>query len=167
MSNKPVINIDDVPVREFGNGGKFEAQLGRVGGAIGARKLGCMLHKVRPGKTAFPYHAHHVNEEMYLILKGSGTYRLGNESYQVKEGDIFTAPSGDDSTAHQLSNSGSEELHYLCFSTREDPDVIEYPESGKFAVGSMVPPDKGLLGARIAYIGRKENSLDYFDGEDE
>ena len=45
--------------------------------------------------------------------------------------------------------------------------MVEYPDSGKFAVGSMVPEDKGLLGARIAYIGRKENSLEYFDGENE
>lgn len=154
-------------MRDFGNGGKFEAQLGRIGGEIGAKKLGAMLHIVKPGKTAFPYHAHHVNEEMYLILEGVGTYRINDETYSVKKGDMLAAPAGDDTTAHQLSNTGVQDLHYICFSTRMDPDVVEYPDSGKFAVGSMVPDDKGLLGARIAYIGRTENSLDYFDGEDE
>lgn len=167
MSNSPILNLSDVPLRENGNGGKFEAQLGRIGGKIGAQKLGCMLHIVKPGKTAFPYHAHHVNEEMYLVLEGEGTYRLGDKSYTVKKGDILAAPSGDDSTAHQLSNTGNEDLHYLCFSTKQDPDVVEYPDSGKFAVGSIMDQDKGMLSARLAYIGRKENSLDYFDGEDE
>lgn len=164
---KPLINLADVPLRENGNGAGFEAQLGRIGGLIGAQKIGCMLHVVKPGKKAFPYHAHHANEEMYLVLEGEGTYRLGNQDYAVKKGDVLAAPPGDDTSAHQLRNTGSKDLHYLCFSTRNDPDVVEYPDSGKFAVASMVPPDKGLLSARIAYIGRKENSLEYFDGEDD
>ena len=166
MSKNAVINLKDVPLRENGNGGSFEAQLGRIGTAIGAQKLGCMLHVVKPGKKAIPFHAHHVNEEMYLILEGSGTMRLGDKKIQINNGDIIAAPSGDDTSAHQLSNTGETDLHYLCFSTRHDPDVVEYPDSNKFAVGSMVPKDKGLLSARIAYIGRTNNSLDYFDGEE-
>ena len=163
---KPVINIADVPLVDHGHGEGFQAQLGRIGGLIGAKKLGCMLHIVQPGKKAFPFHAHHVNEEMYLILQGEGTYRLGGETYQVKKGDVLAAPAGDDTMAHQLLNTGSEDLHYLCFSTRMDPDVVEYPDSGKFAVGSMIPEDKGMLGARVAYIGRLENCLDYWEGEE-
>jgi hypothetical protein len=30
----------------------------------------------------------------------------------------------------------------------------------------MAPPDKGLLGAKLVYIGRREGSLGYFDGEE-
>jgi hypothetical protein len=43
--------------------------------------------------------------------------------------------------------------------------VLEYPDSGKFVVASMIPEDKGNFGARIAYVGRVENSLDYWDAE--
>jgi uncharacterized cupin superfamily protein len=163
---KPIVNIADVPLRDGGNGGKFEAKLGRIGSLIGAQKLGCQLHIVPAGKKAFPRHAHHVNEEMFLVLAGEGTYRVGDETYPIREGDVIGAPPGDASTAHQIANTGTGELRYLAFSTRLDPDVVEYPDSNKFAVASMVPPDKGLIAAKLVYIGRREGSLGYFDGEE-
>lgn len=162
---KPVINLADVALRDHSHGERYKARLGRIGALIGAQKLGCQLHVVPPGKSAFPCHVHHVNEEMFLILEGEGTYHCGAETYPVHTGDVICAPAGDLERPHQLTNSSANELRYLAFSTRFDPDVVEYPDSGKFAVASMVPPDKGLLGARLAYIGRKESSLDYWDGE--
>jgi uncharacterized cupin superfamily protein len=162
---KPIINIAEVPLRGLTHGEGFAAQLGRIGTLIGAKKLGCQLHAVPPGKKAFPRHAHHVNEEMMFILAGEGTYRAGGETYPIRAGDIIAAPAGDGSTAHQLVNTGESELRYLCFSTRFDPDVVEYPDSGKFAVASMIPEDKGLISARIAYVGRMDSAIDYWDGE--
>ena len=50
----PVLNIADVPLRDSAHGDKFAARLGRIGAAIGAKKLGCQLHVVPAGKTAFP-----------------------------------------------------------------------------------------------------------------
>ena len=163
---RPVINIADVPLRDHAHGSRFEAKLGRIGALIGAQKLGCQLHVVPPGKCAFPAHVHHVNEEMFLVLEGEGTYRCGAETHALRAGDIVAAPAGDVDRPHQITNSSAGELRYLAFSTRLDPDVVEDPDSGKFAVASMVPPDKGLLGARLAYIGRKDQSLDYWEGEE-
>lgn len=164
-ATKPILNLDDVPLREMTHGENFSAQLGRIGPLIGAKQLGCMLHVVPPGKKAFPYHAHHANEELLVILAGQGSYRMGEANYSVRSGDVIAAPAGDGSTAHQLINTGNSELRYLCISTRHDPEVVEYPDSGKFVVASMVPEDKGLIDARIAYVGRVENSLEYWDGE--
>jgi uncharacterized cupin superfamily protein len=163
--NKPILNIKDVPLRELSHGDGFAARLGRIGPLIGAKKLGCQLHIVAGGKKAFPRHAHHANEEMFYIVSGTGTYRVGEERLEIRAGDVVAAPPGDGTTAHQIINTSNKDLHYLAFSTRHDPDVVEYPDSGKFAVASMVPEDKGLSGARIAYIGRAGNSLDYYDGE--
>ena len=165
MTTRPIVNIADVPLRDGGNGKQFAAKLGRIGGLIGSQKLGCQLHVVAVGQKAFPRHAHHVNEEMFFILMGEGTYRVGEETYPIREGDVISAPPGDATTAHQIVNTGAGELRYLAFSTRLDPDVVEYPDSKKFAVASMVPPDKGLASAKLMYIGRRETSLDYFDGE--
>ena len=162
---KPVINIAEIPLRSLTHGKGFAAQLGRIGSLIGAKKLGCQLHIVPPGKKAFPRHAHHVNEEMMFILSGEGAYRAGEESYPVRAGDIIAAPAGDGSTAHQLLNTGANDLRYLCFSTRLDPEVVEYPDSGKFAVASMVPEEQGLMAARIAFVGRLGSGVDYWDGE--
>src|SRR5271170_955640 len=166
MSGGPIVNIADVPLRKSGNGGKFDAKLGRIGSLVGAQKLGCQLHIVPAGKQAFPRHAHHVNEEMFFVLEGRGVYRLGEARYDIRAGDVIGAPAGDGSSAHQIVNTGEGELRYLAFSTRLDPEIVEYPDSNKFAVSSMVPPDKGLVAAKFAYIGRREGSLDYFDGEE-
>jgi uncharacterized cupin superfamily protein len=163
---KPVMNIADAPLRDGGNGERFVAKLGRIGSLIGASKLGCQLHVVPAGKKAFPRHAHHVNEEMFFVVSGEGTYRLGEETYPIRAGDVMSAPAGDASTANQIVNTGSGELRYLGFSTRLDPEVVEYPDSNKFAVASMAPPDQGLIAAKLLYIGRRENSLGYFDGEE-
>jgi len=167
MSTRSIVNLADVPLRDFGNGHAFAAKLGRVGPLIGARKLGCQLHIVPTGRKAFPRHAHHANEEMFFILSGDGTYRAGAESFPIRANDVIAAPAGDGETAHQIINTGGGELRYLAFSTRNDPDVVEYPDSGKFAVASMIADDKGLLGARVRFIGRMEGqSLGYFDGEE-
>jgi uncharacterized cupin superfamily protein len=163
---KPVLNIDEVQLRDHAHGAHFEAKLGRIGPVVGAKKLGCQLHIVPAGKKAFPRHAHHVNEEMMFILSGRGTYRHGDQEFPIRAGDVVAAPAGDAASAHQIVNSGAGELRYLCFSTRLDPDVVEYPDSGKFGVASMIPEDKGLPGARIAYIGRLNSAAGYWDGEE-
>jgi len=162
---KPIVNIADVPLREGGNGKQFVAKLGRIGGMIGAQKLGCQFHIVPAGKKAFPRHCHHANEEMFYVVSGAGAYRVGEETYPIRAGDVISAPAGDASAAHQIVNSSEGELRYLAFSTRLDPDVAEYPDSGKFAVASMIPPGGGMLGAKFSYVSRNDRPVDYFDGE--
>ena len=162
---KPLVNIADVPLRDGGNGAEFVARLGRIGALIGAVKLGCQLHVVPPGKKAFPRHAHHANEEMFFVVSGEGTYRLGADAWPIRAGDVIAAPAGDAASAHQIVNGGTGDLRYLAFSTRLDPDVTEYPDSGKFSVASMIPPDKGMMAARFSFTGRHDSRVDYFDGE--
>jgi uncharacterized cupin superfamily protein len=163
---RPVVNIADAPLRDGGNGEQFVAKLGRIGASIGARKLGCQLHVVPAGKKAFPRHAHHANEEMFFVVSGEGAYRLGEETYPIRAGDVMSAPAGDASTAHQIVNTSDAELRYLAFSTRLDPDITEYPDSNKFSVASMIPPDKGMMAAKFTYMGRNDRQLGYFDGEE-
>jgi len=163
---KPIVNIADVPLRDGGNGKQFVARLGRIGSVIAAQKLGCQLHVVPAGKKAFPRHAHHANEEMFYVVSGEGTYRVGEDSFPIREGDVISAPAGDASSAHQIANTSSAELRYLAFSTRLDPDITEYPDSKKFAVASMIPPGGGMMSAKFSFLGRKDRPVDYFDDEE-
>jgi len=159
---KQILNIADARTGPVGNGARFMAEFASLGALIGARKLGVSLAIVPPGKRAFPRHAHHVNEEMMFILEGEGSYHCGAESAPVKTGDLIAAPPGDGATAHQIENTSGKPLKYLTFSTRLDPEVVEYPDSGKFAVSSLA----GAAKPAIRFIGRAEASLGYFDGED-
>lgn len=162
---KPIVNIADIPLKGHAHGEAFEAKVGRIALALGAKQLGCTLVVVPPGKRAWPYHSHHANEEMFVILDGEGTLRLGGAEHPVKRGDVIACPAGGPETAHQLVNTGSGELRYLAISTKIEPEVCEYPDSGKFAVMSGTPPDGDTSKRRLMYSGRADSSLDYWDGE--
>lgn len=162
---KPVINLADVRLRETGHGDGFKARTGSFGRMIGSTGIGANLHVVEPGKRAFPFHAHHQTHELFLILEGEGSYRFGAETYPVKSGDVLAAPTGGAEVAHQIVNTDTAPLKYLGISANPgNSDVVEYPDSGKFAVSSRFDWATGKGGLR--YVGRKESSLDYWDGEE-
>jgi len=104
MTEKIVINIDDVPLVDRGNGKQFAVKWGRVAPLVGLNGLGCAVHVVPPGKKAFPFHRHHVQDELFFVVSGEGEYRFGETI--VRSGDLVAAPAG--AQAHQLINTGSE-----------------------------------------------------------
>lgn len=163
---KPILNIKDAP--SFPNQPEGSANFGSImapiGKHIGTEKLGCMYMRVEPGKRAFPFHNHHANEEMFIIFEGTGTYRLGDQEHPIKAGDICAAPTGGEETAHQIINTGDETLCYLSLSTKIDPDICEYPDSGKYAAFAL-GKNMDITNALIKVIGREEDGLQYFDGE--
>ena len=52
-------------------------------------------------------------------------------------------------------------LRYMTFSTKLEPEVVEYPDSGKFGVASLAGKDRPVN----RFMGRVDINLDYFDGE--
>jgi uncharacterized cupin superfamily protein len=156
-----VLNIADIPLTDHGHGEEFAARHGAIGPLIGAKQLGCRVVVVPPGKKGWPYHAHHANEEMFVILDGSGTLRLGGAEQPIRAGDVIACPAGGPETALQIVNTGEAELRYLAISTMRSPELVEYPDSGKFQVISAAPGGD----RRLRYIGRAETSLNYWDGE--
>lgn len=167
--SRPVINIADLelqprppalaapgPAAE-----RFDARIAQIGPLVGARKLGYNITAVAPGRRAFPFHNHHANEEMFFVLTGQGEVRIGDKVYSIREGDIIACPAGGQDTAHQIINTGDVEMRYLAVSTCQSPELVEYPDSGKFGVLAEMPNGDG----RFAFIGRTERSLDYWEGE--
>ncbi|MCC6948786.1 MAG: cupin domain-containing protein [Bradyrhizobiaceae bacterium] len=161
----PVKNIAEVELNAWQHGEKFSAQIGSFGRTLGLQKLGCMLTVVQPGKAAFPYHVHHANDEMFVILQGTGEYRFGGKTYSLKPGDVVSAPAGGPELAHQIVNTGAEEMRYLGISTTIWPEAVEYPESNKFLVLSRPHPSGDRAKAGLRFIGRREMSVNYWDGE--
>lgn len=169
---KPIINIDDVelqprpaaftPTDEAAE--RFDARMGPIAPLLGARKLGYNITAVPPGKRAFPLHNHHVNEEMFFILEGTGELRFGKETYPVRSGDVIACPPGGPDKAHQIVNTGEGEMRYLAVSTKLSPEIAEYPDSGKFGV--LAELADGEDESRMFYhIGREGEGLDYWEGE--
>jgi uncharacterized cupin superfamily protein len=162
MTDRPVVHIDEVPLLDRGNGKQFAVKWGRVGPLLGLNGLGCAVHVVPPGKKAFPFHRHHVMDELFFIVSGSGDYRFGEETFPVRAGDLVAAPAG--AKAHQLINTGSGDLRYLGISTMGGVDLVDYPDSKKIAVAAGIK-NADFKTATYAAVGRMQPA-DYYDGED-
>jgi len=170
---KPILNIADVVLEPrppaFAPKGaaaeRFDARMGAIAPHIGAKKLGYNVTAVPPGKSAFPFHNHWVNEEMVFVLSGTGTIRIGTEQYPLRAGDIVALPPGGKEAAHEIVNTGDEELRYLAVSTKFLPEVAEYPDSGKFGMFAEAPTGPDGKPGFLRFVGRAEQSLDYWQDE--
>ena len=67
--------------------------------------------------------------------------------------------------AHQLINTGSDDLRYLGFSTGGAVDVVDYPDSKKIAIAAGVK-NADFKTATYVGLGRLAKT-DYYDGEDD
>ncbi|SBT09043.1 conserved hypothetical protein [Candidatus Accumulibacter aalborgensis] len=161
----PVVNLDALDLVTQENGERFEAAMAQIGPRTGARKLGARLCVVPPGKAAWPYHAHVVNEEMIVVLAGKGTLRLGDRERPLRAGDVVALLPGGVESAHQIVNCSTGPLRYLCVSTMEQPDIGIYPDSGKFFVLAGSPPGGDKDKRSFSHIGRMADAVGYWDGE--
>src|SRR5262249_39488133 len=102
-----------------------------AGVAGGGHPFDVELTRLPPGATNFPFHAHAAQWEVYLILSGSGQLRTGDKVIGITAGDAFVCPPGE---AHQLKNTGKEDLIYYVIADNPPADVINYPDSNKWFV---------------------------------
>jgi uncharacterized cupin superfamily protein len=170
---KPIINVANVTLGPTSPmfaptgsaAGRFDAKTGTISSHIGAQKLGYNITAVPPGKRAWPFHNHRVNEEMFFVLQGNGEIRIGEATYPIRTGDIIACPAGGKEAAHQIINTGTEELRYLAVSTKFSPEVAEYPDSGKFAVSAERGTAPDGTPQRLVFVSRENQSINYWDGE--
>ncbi|MGH8461274.1 MAG: cupin domain-containing protein [Stenotrophobium sp.] len=162
---KPIINIADAS-RSYTlkHGERFEMSGAPLAELLGAKMIGANLTTVPPGKAAFPFHHHYANEEHFFILSGSGTLRTGAETFAVKSGDYIVNTPGGPDHAHQLINTGSENLVYLALSTMQSPEVVGYPDSDKTGVRPL--PYGAPGGKRYLIQDALLEKAEYWDGED-
>ncbi|WP_199873220.1 cupin domain-containing protein [Ideonella sp. A 288] len=152
-------NFNDVPLTRMQRDPHYDALGARLARGTAARKLGASIDTLAPGKVGCPYHLHHAQEEMFIVLEGSGTLRVAGERLPLKAGDVVFIPAGPE-YPHQIINTSDAPLKYLSISTMEAPEICEYPDSGKYlAEGSL---DRT---APFEVIARQAPSLDYWDGE--
>ncbi len=155
-----VRNIDELDWEDDGHGDTYAVRrkyLARDTG--GQAQLGCSMYELPPGKRDWPLHFHHANEEAIYVLQGRGTLRMPDGEHAIGPGDYAHFQRKADH-AHQIINTGSEPLVFLCMSGQVAPDVTEYPESGKIGVfcgGAPGTPDEDRsvneVHARNAAVG--------------
>ena len=97
---------------------------------------------------------------MFIILEGAATLRVAGEMIAVRAGDVIGIPAGPE-YPHQLINTSTAPLKYLSISTKEYPEICEYPDSGKYMAFTPVAGPLLEKGRML----RPANDLDYWDGE--
>src|SRR5581483_8137816 len=75
----------------------------RLGPSAGASELGVTLYEVDPGRAVSPFHVHHANEELLLVLSGHPALRTPAGIRHLERGDLVAFPRGP-AGAHRISN---------------------------------------------------------------
>jgi uncharacterized cupin superfamily protein len=143
--------------------GEYGGAWKRLGGAAGAKRSGLNLAVLPPHEEGAAPHCHSAEEELFVILAGSGTLELWgpprphasppvepDDVHELRAGHVIARPPGT-RVSHCL-RAGDESMTYLAYGTREPNDVCYYPRSNK------------LFFRGVGLMARLE-PLDYFDGE--
>lgn len=157
---KPIMNLDEATFDDVEENGIYTSKRAMIGERIGAKHLGYNLTILPPGKVQCPFHNHHGEEEMFLILEGEGELRFGDQRYPIRRHDIIACPTGGPEVAHQIINTGKTTMRYLALSNRVEVDACEYPDSNKV----MIAAGNGDS-TRLHKLFRAETTVDYYDRE--
>lgn len=159
LAQRLIRNFDQVEKSHDSRPPLYDSIGARLGTGTAAKKLGASIDVVAPGMRSCPYHFHYAQEEMFIVLKGTGTLRVAGERLPIKSGDVIFIPPGPE-YPHQIINTSDAPLKYLSVSTREQPELVEYPDSGKFQAMAV---DQN--GETVRYLQRPSASLDYWQDE--
>jgi uncharacterized cupin superfamily protein len=132
-----------------------------LGRAAGSVRTGLKLVALEPGELSSPHHCHSAEEEIFVVLDGTGTlellpapqaarYGATEEVHALARGHVVSRPAGT-GVAHAF-RGGDRALTFLAYGTRHPNDTCYYPRSNK------------IFWRGLGVIGRIE-SLDYDDGE--
>lgn len=155
-------NVDELPWELWqSTKGKFRGYSRELSIALGAKRntpagLGghpfdVELGRFAPGECGNPFHSHAAQWELFLILSGQATVRLGDERHRAGPGDVWLHPPRE---AHQIANaSTSEDLLFLIVADNPAVDYWYYPDSKKW----------GLREPRMFF---RPEPVDYYDGEE-
>jgi len=159
LAARLIRNFNDVPLEHQQRAPLYDTQTARLARGTAARKLGASVDTLAPGKSGCPYHLHHAQEEMFIVIDGHGTLRVAGEMLPLRAGDVVFIPAGPE-YPHQIINTSDAPLKFVSISTKETPEICEYPDSGKYlAEGSLESATP------FEVIDRRGASLDYWDGE--
>jgi uncharacterized cupin superfamily protein len=119
-----VVALGDAPLGPFP-----QTEVRSLGHAAGAVKAGLNHVKLRPEATGAPPHCHALEEELFLVLDGSGALTLGDEEHPLRAGDVVARPPST-GVGHSL-RAGAAGMTYLVYGTRVPGDSVYYPTLGQ------------------------------------
>jgi uncharacterized cupin superfamily protein len=154
LRERLIRNFHDAPRERFVRAPLYDCEGASLSQGTAAKQLGARFEILAPGQMGCPYHYHHAEEEMFIVLQGEGTLRVAGERLAIRAGDTITIPAGPD-YPHHIINTSDAPLHFLSISTQAEVEVCVYPDSGK--VGTYAP------GLRLLH--KQDAGVDYWVDE--
>jgi uncharacterized cupin superfamily protein len=153
-----IVNLADLEEQPLDRHGNMVER--QPGDAAGSKATGLNQQVVAPGRRNCPPHCHSSEEEIFIVLAGSGRLELlasepagaQPETHDVRVGHVVSRPPLT-RVAHSFV-AGEDGLTLLVYGTRDPNDIIVYPRSRKVYFRGA-----GLM-TRLA-------PLDYWEGEEE
>ena len=143
-----VVNLDAVALEQETRG-RYGWSVRDLGNAAGAVRAGLKHDRLEPGQWTCPPHWHSAEEELFLVLDGTGEVELGTVRHPLRPGSVVARPPGS-GEEHALVG-GPEGMTYLAYGTRVASDVCFYPRTHKVNFG------RGMI--------FRLQPVDYWDGE--
>lgn len=159
LADRLIRNMNDAPTEHWMREPLYESRTTPLTIGTEASKLSARVELVPPGKRSCPYHLHHAQEEMFIVLSGNGTLRVAGEMLPIRTGDVVTIPAGPE-YPHQIINTSGEPLKYLAIGTTEVPEICQYPDSGKYLAEASLKS-----ATPFEVIDKVGKGLPYWEGE--
>jgi mannose-6-phosphate isomerase-like protein (cupin superfamily) len=97
---------------------------------------------VQPGFAGPPPHVHERLHDMFYVLEGTLTMRLGDETIELGPGSFASVPPG---TVHAFSNRSEQPVRFLNFNTPAGWENYMRDLAAALAEGSPTPEEIGRI----------------------
>jgi uncharacterized cupin superfamily protein len=101
-----------------------------------------------------------TEEELLVVIEGTPDLRTPEGTRRLEQGEVVSFPRGE-AGAHQLVNTTDAAAVFLAISTKGEPDIVLYPDSGKLGAAERRPGGGGLH-----KFFRLDDAVGYWDGEE-
>jgi mannose-6-phosphate isomerase-like protein (cupin superfamily) len=98
-----------------------------IGKELGLTGCEVSLNRLPAGKGMPFVHSHEKNEELYIVLRGSGAFFIDGEEFPIQEGSLIrVAPAGE-----RAWQAGTEDLYFICIQAQAGSLTQATLEDGK------------------------------------
>ncbi|NIO11641.1 MAG: cupin domain-containing protein [Deltaproteobacteria bacterium] len=103
---------------------------------MGCKAVGISLMRLKPGEGASYVHRHKVQEEVFVILKGTGTLQLDGRRHKVPEGTVVRVGP---TVYRAMGNTSRSDLIYMVLGAIPPKN---FPKGGRTLLGDGIPNRK-------------------------
>ena len=141
MNDGLPFRVEEVPAHRWEHG-DLRVTRRRLGAAAGAARLGIAVMEIDPGRRSTPPHSHADEDEIFLVLAGSGlSYQSSGRddvrTYAIGVDDVLWHPSNGD--AHTLV-AGDDGLTVLVVAEGSRTGITFLPRTAQFWLGPHWSP---------------------------